>query len=203
MVSIKVSGLLVEWGHGVWRSFLKALWKDPPLPPPFQPFQAITMCVFARVCVSDWVQALLGFSGVWTAGRVVLIGQNDAEMDRKPPLSSWSSFSLSLTFTPSLHFNHSLIFSTSSPPPPFCSCLHQERSAYQPWLSHNPSVAPLIFHIPLFLPFGLFPKSTLSQRGEAFSRWLLLHSNFSLFCSFFCYFHKSFFHLNTFFPPSF
>lgn len=46
------------------------------------------MCVFVHVCATYRVQALLGFSGVWTAGRVVLIGQNDAEMDRKP---LWSS----------------------------------------------------------------------------------------------------------------
>lgn len=63
----------------------------------------------------------------------------------------------------------------------------------QPWLSHSPGVAPLIFHIPLFLLFGLFPKSTLSQRGEAFSHWLLLHGNFSLFCASFSFFRKSFF----------
>lgn len=180
MVSIKVSGLLAEWGHGVWRSFLKALWKYPPFSH-LRP--SLCVCVFVRVCVSDWVQALLGFSGVWTAGRVVLIGQNDAEMDRKPPWSSWSSFSLSLTLTLSLRFNHSLI------PPPFSSSLrsspHQHRSAFSALAVTRSRCCSTNFSHPFIPSIRPFPKSTLSQRGEAFSQWLLLHGNFSLFCSLF------------------
>ncbi len=143
---------------------LEVIFKSPVERPPFQPSQAITVCVFVRVCVSDWVQALLGFSGVWTAGRVVLIGQNDAEMDRKPPWSSWSSFSLSLTFTLSLRFNHSLIF---PPSPPLSALLFISIALLsQPRLSRGPGVAPLIFHIPLFLLFGLFPKALWVSGGK-------------------------------------
>lgn len=190
MVSIKVSRLLAEWGHSVWRSFLKALWKAPPThqppPPPSQPSQAITtVCVFVRVCVSDWVQALLGFSGVWTAGRVVLIGQNDAEMDRKPLWSSWGSFSPSLTFTLSLRFNHSLIHPLLPlSPSSFRSPLHRHRSALFSALAVTRlRCCSTNFSHPFIPAIRPFPKSTLSQRGEAFSHWLLLHGNFSLFCS--------------------
>lgn len=132
------------------------------------------VCVWLCPCarVSYCVQALLSFSGVWTAGRVVLIGQNDAEMDRKPLWSSWSSFSPSLTFTLSLRLNHGhtpllprparllasflsspLLFITIAPLP-------------QPWLSSGPGVAPLIFHIPLFLLFGHFPKALRASGGK-------------------------------------
>lgn len=77
MVSIKISGLLAEWGQ-----CLEVTFKSPP-PPVSSPD---CVCVCARACVSYSFQALLGFTGVWTAGRGALIGQNDAEMDRKPPL---------------------------------------------------------------------------------------------------------------------
>lgn len=186
MVSIKVSGLLAEWGHSVWRSFLKALWKDP-----HPPFSAISghNCVCLCVCVSYCVQALLGFSGVWTAGRVVLIGQNDAEMDRKPLWSSWCSFSLSLTFTLSLRFNHSHPPSSSS----FRSSLHQHRSAFSALAVKRPRCCSTNFSHPFIPAIRPFPKSTLSQRGEAFSHWLLLHGNISLFRSSFSFFCKSFF----------
>lgn len=70
---------------GCWQSeasVLEVTFKSPP-PPVSSPD---CVCVCARVCVSYSFQALLGFTGVWTAGRGALIGQNDAEMDRKPPL---------------------------------------------------------------------------------------------------------------------
>lgn len=92
-------------------------------------------------------------------------------------------------FTLSLCFNHSL---THSLTPPFHSSLHQHRSAFSALAVTQPRCCSTNFSHP-FIPAILpFPKSTLSQRGEAFSLWLLLHSNFCLFCSSFCLFHKSF-----------
>lgn len=107
-------------------------------------------------------------------------------MDRKPLWSSWSSFSLSLTFTLSLRFNHPpLLFFplfSSSASLCFLSLGCQTARCCSTNFSHP--------FIPAIRPF---PKSTLSQRGEAFSHWLLLHGNFSLFRSSFSFFCKSFF----------
>lgn len=177
---------------------LEVIFKSPVEIPPSRHLRpsSYCMCVFVGVCVSGWVQALLGFSGVWTAGRVLLIGQNDAEMDRKPLLSSSSSFSISPTFTLSLYFNHSLIFflplflSLSSP---FCSSLHQHHFAFSALAVTRARCCSTNFSHPFIPAIWPFPKSTLSQRGEAFSLWLPLHSNFSLFCSSLDFFRSSFF----------
>lgn len=130
------------------------------------------VCVWLCLCarVSYCVQALLSFSGVWTAGRVVLIGQNDAEMDRKPLWSSWSSFSPSLTFTLSLRLNHGhtpilphLLASFLSSP------LHHHRSASSALAVKRPRCCSTNFSHPFIPAIRPFPKSTPSQRGEAFS----------------------------------
>lgn len=88
----------------VWRSFLKA--------PPLTPSRQCRPCVCARECVSYSFQAVLGFTGVWTAGRGALIGQNDAEMDRKPPLEF-----LKLIFSRP-HFYTLTPFQSLTPPHP-------------------------------------------------------------------------------------
>lgn len=149
---------------------LEVIFKSPVEIPPFQPSQTITLCVFLRVCVSDWVQALLGFSGVWTAGRVVLIGQNDAEMDRKPPWSSWSSFSLS-SLLPSHSFSiiHSFflrpLFSLSSSR---CSFLHQHRSAFSALAVTRSWCCSTNFSHPFIPAILLLPKSTFESAGGSF-----------------------------------
>lgn len=129
----------------------------------FQPFQA-RMCVFVCACAraSYRVQALLSFSGVWTAGRVLLIGQNDAEMDRKPLWSSCSSFSSS--FPPSLlahslRLNHSL--------PPALLPLLAVAPFPQPCLSSGPRCCSTNFShpfIPAIRPFS--PKALWASRGS-------------------------------------
>lgn len=143
-------------------------------PPPLTPSRQCRPCVCARECVSYSFQALLGFTGVWTAGRGALIGQNDAEMDRKPPLEF-----LKLIFSRP-HFYTLTPFQSLTPPPPhhhplpffslnalfFISIALRS----QPRLSNSAGVAPLIFHIPFIPAIRPFPKSTLSQQGEAFSR---------------------------------
>lgn len=107
-------------------------------------------------------------------------------MDRKPLWSSWSSFSLSLTFTLSLRFNH--------PPPLFFPLFSSSASLCFLILGcQTARCCSTNFSHPFIPAIRPFPKSTLSQRGEAFSHWLLLHGNFSLFRSSFSFFCKSFF----------
>lgn len=146
---------------------MEVIFKSPPLTPSRQ----CRLCVCARECVSYSFQALLGFTGVWTAGRGALIGQNDAEMDRKPPLE----FLKLILSRP--HFYTLTPF--QSPPLTTILFLFFSLNALffisialrsQPRLSSSAGVAPLIFHIPFIPAIRPFPKSTLSQQGEAFSR---------------------------------
>lgn len=124
---LKFWGLLAEWGQ-----CLEVTFKSLPPPPPVSSPGYVCTCV----CVSYSFQALLGFTGVWTAGRGALIGQNEAEMDRKPPLEF-----LKLIFShphfcalpPFQSLTHSL-----KPPHPssillffFLNALHQHRSAFE------------------------------------------------------------------------
>lgn len=96
-----------------------------------------------------------------------------------------------------------LIFSLPYFTPPFRSSPHQHRSTFSALPVKRPRRCSTNFSH-LFIPaIWPFPKSTLSQRGEAFSHWLLLHSNFSLPCSSFGFFHKSFclsFHFISIYP---
>lgn len=125
----------------------------------------VWLCLCARV--SYCVQALLSFSCVWTAGRVVLIGQNDAEMDRKPLWSSWSSFSPSLTFTLSLRLNHGHTPLLPHPLASFLSSpLHHHCSASSALAVKRPQCCSTNFHIPLFLLFGHFPKALWASGGK-------------------------------------
>lgn len=85
------------------------------------------------------------------------------------------------------------LFQSLTPPPPsslFHSSLHQQRSAFSALAVTRSRCCSTNFSHPFIPAIRPFPKSTLSQRGEAFSHWLLLHGNFSLFCSFFCFFHN-------------
>lgn len=69
--------------------------------------------------------------------------------------------------SPSLLPSHSVSI-THTPPPPLLSALLFISIALlsQPWLSNGPGVAPLIFHIPLFLLFGHFPKALWVSGGK-------------------------------------
>ena len=88
-----------------------------------------------------------------------------------PSLLPSHSVSITHSSTPS---------SSSSSPPP----LHRHRSALFSALAVTRlRCCSTNFSHPFIPAIRPFPKSTLSQRGEAFSHWLLLHGNFSLFCS--------------------
>lgn len=82
-------------------------------------------------------------------------------MDRKPLWSSWSSFSLSLTFPLSLRFNHS-----PSSPSSLRSSLHRHRSASSAPAVKQPRCCSTNFSHPFIPAIRPFPKSTLSQRGK-------------------------------------
>ena len=137
-------------------------------------------------------------------------------MDRKPLWSSWSSFSLS-HFYPLTPFQSLTHFSPPVSSSSFRSSVHQHRSAFSALAVTQSRCCSTNFSHPFIPAIRPFPKSTLSQRGEAFSHWLLLHGNFSLFCSSFAFFHKSFFRSfhfifclslavfspSHYFPPSF
>lgn len=88
---------------------------------------------------------------------------------------------------PSLLPSHSVSIthsSTPSSPSSFRSLLHRHRSALFSALAVTRlRCCSTNFSHPFIPAIRPFPKSTLSQRGEAFSHWLLLHGNFSLFCS--------------------
>lgn len=96
----------------------------------------------------------------------------------------------SLLASHSVSITHSLFPLLSSS---FCSSLHEHRSAFSALAVTLSCCCSTNFSPPFIPAIRPFPKSTLSQRGEAFSHWLLLHGNFSLFCSSFCFFCKSFF----------
>ena len=111
---------------------------------------------------------------------------------------------------PSLLPSHSVSITHSSTPsspspPPLSALLFIgiARLFSQPWLSRGFGVAPLIFHIPLFLLFGLFPKALWASGGK------LLATDYSYtvispcFAPLFSFFHKSFFlsfHLSFVYP---
>lgn len=158
------------------------------------------MCVSS--CVCKWLSS--GFIRLQWCLDSRKSSTNRTEWCRngqKAPLEFLKLIFSLLPFTLSLFFNHSLFFFAppSSLSPPLAALFYISTALLsQPWLSHGPGVAPLIFHIPLFLLFCFFPKALLSQRGEAFSLWLLLHGNFSLFCSSFCLFQESFIPLSCF-----
>lgn len=97
--------------------------------------------------------------------------------------------------SPSLLPSHSVSITHSFSPLSSCfrSSLHQHCSALSALAVTRSRCCSTNFSHPFIPAIRPFPKSTLSQRGEAFSHWLLLHGNFSLFCSSFCFFCKSFF----------
>lgn len=169
-VSIKVSGLLAEWGHGLWRSFLKALWKYPP----FSHLRT-SLCVCVCSCVCKWLSS--GFIRLQWCLDSRKSSTNRTEWCRngqKAPLEF-----LKLIFSLPYFYPLTLFQSLTHFSPLSALLLISIALLSQPWLSHSPGVAPLIFHIPLFLQFGLFPKA-LWISGEAFSHWLPVHGNFSL-----------------------
>ena len=100
--------------------------------------------------------------------------------------------------SPSLLPSRSVSITHSFSPPPrllassFCSSPHQHRSAFSALAVTRSRCCSTNFSHPFIPSIRPFPKSTLSQRGEAFSHWLLLHGNFFLSCSSFCFFRKTF-----------
>lgn len=120
-----------------------------------------------------------------------------------PLWSSWSSFSLTLTFMLSLHFNHSL----THPPPPVFLLLFFFLTLFfisiallsQPRLSNGAGCSTNFSH-PFYSCHSTISQKHFESAGEAFSHWLLPHSNFFLFCFsldfskfFFVSFHLIFF----------
>lgn len=160
MASIKVSALLAEWGHGVWRSFLKAPWKYP--------FTAISAC--HCMCVCSWVCKWLssGFIRLQWCLDSRKSSTNRTEWCRngqKAPLEFLKLIFFLPHFYPLTLFQSLTHFSPSSSP--LSALLFMNIALLsQPWLSHCPGVAPLIFHIPLFLLFGLFPKALWVSGGK-------------------------------------
>lgn len=153
----------------VWRSFLKAP----------QPSPVITVCVCSCVCNLP----CSGFIRLQWCLDSRKSSTNRTEWCRngqKAPLEFLkliSSFPYFYTLTLFQSLIHSL-------PTPFCSFrspLHQHRSAVSALAVKRPWCCPTNFSHPFYSCYSPFPKSTLSQQGEAFRRWLLVHSNFSLF----------------------
>lgn len=160
MVSIKVSVLLAEWGHGVWRSFLKAPWKYP--------LTAISAC--HCVCVCWWVCKWLGSGFIrlqWCLDSRKS-STNRTEWYRngqKAPLE-FSELIFFLPHSCPLAPFQSLTHFSPCSPPLFAPLFISIARLSQPWLSHRPGVAPLIFHIPLFLLFRLFSKALWASGGK-------------------------------------
>lgn len=155
--------------NSVWRSFLKA-----PQPSPI-----ITVCVCSCVC------NLLcsGFIRLQWCLDSRKSSTNRTEWCRngqKAPLE-FLKLIFSLPYFYTLTMFQSLIHSL---PTPFCSFhspLHQHCSAFSALAVKRPWCCPTNFSHPFYSCYSPFPKSTLSQQGEAFRRWLLVQSNFSLF----------------------